>query len=374
MRITEVETIYLRLPQVEAIASGVQDALVVRVHTDEGIVGIGEVDSSPAVIQSIFEAPMSHSLACGLRQLLLGEDPLERERLWRKLYEGSYYFGRRSAVIHALSGIDIALWDIAGKALGQPVHRLLGATYRDRVRGYASVLFPETPEATRWKAERLASMGWTAMKFGWGGFGKDERTDVAMVQALREGAGDERDIIVDAGMCWDAATAIQMAHRLEEFRPFWLEEPLPADDLEGYARLTQGVSLRVGAGEEETTRYGFRDLIERGGLAVVQPDLSRCGGITEGWKVAFLAELHGRLFVPHAFSTGVLLAATLQILAALPSKRAPFLEFAMEPSPLFSDLVEPPFRLESDGTVKVPEGVGLGIDLNEEVIQRYRFR
>jgi L-alanine-DL-glutamate epimerase-like enolase superfamily enzyme len=174
MRITEVETIYLRLPQVEAKESGVQDALIVRVHTDEGLVGIGEVDSSPAVIHAIIHAPLSHSIACGLHQLLLGEDPLERERLWRKLYDGSYYFGRRGAAIHALSGIDIALWDIAGKFFGVPVHRLLGATYRDRVLAYASVLFPTTTEATREKAERLKAMGWRAMKFGWGGFGRDE--------------------------------------------------------------------------------------------------------------------------------------------------------------------------------------------------------
>jgi L-rhamnonate dehydratase len=371
MRITEVETIYLRLPQVEAKESGVQDALIVRVHTDEGLVGIGEVDSSPAVIHAIIHAPLSHSIACGLRQLLLGEDPLERERLWRKLYDGSYYFGRRGAAIHALSGIDIALWDIAGKFFGVPVHRLLGATYRDRVLAYASVLFPTTTEATREKAERLKATGWRAMKFGWGGFGRDERTDVALVQALRDGAGEGCALMVDIGMRWDRVTALKMARRLAEFDLVWLEEPLPADDLDGYAQLTQNAPLRIAAGEEMATRYEFRALIERGGVHVVQPDLSRCGGLSEGWKIAFLADLQGRWVVPHCFSTGVLMAVSLHFLASLPPERAPFVEFPMESSPLFADLVEPPFALQPDGTVKVPEGAGLGITLNEEVIRRF---
>ncbi len=371
MQITEVETIYLRLPQVEAKESGLQDALIVRVHTDSGIVGIGEVDSSPVAVHAIVHAPFSHSLACGLRELLLGEDPLERERLWRKLYAGSYYFGRRGAVVHALSGIDLALWDIAGKFFGVPIHRLLGAAYRDRVRAYASVLFPATPEETKEKAEQLRAMGWTAMKFGWGGFGKDERTDLALVQALRHGAGEQCTVMVDVGMRWDVPTTLKMTRRLAEFNLVWLEEPLPADHLDGYATLTRCSPLRIAAGEEATTRYEFRDLIERGGISVVQPDLSRCGGLTEAWKIAVLAEVHGRWVVPHSFSTGVLLAASLHFVAALPSEWAPFVEFPMEPSPLFTDLVEPPFSLQPDGTVKVPEGIGLGITLNEEVIRRF---
>jgi L-alanine-DL-glutamate epimerase-like enolase superfamily enzyme len=372
VRITEVETLYLRLPQVEAKESGVQDALIVRVHTDDGIVGIGEVDSAPAVVHAIVHAPFSHSLACGLRELLLGEDPLERERLWRKLYAGSYYFGRRSAVIHALSGIDLALWDIAGKFFGVPVHRLLGATYRDRVRAYASVLFPATPEATKEKAEQLRAMGWTAMKFGWGGFGKDEHTDLALVRALRDGADEQCAVMVDVGMRWDVPTALKMTQRLAEFHLVWLEEPLPADHLEGYATLTRYSPVRIAAGEEATTRYEFRDLIERGGINVAQPDLSRCGGLTEAWRIAVLAEMQGRWVVPHSFSTGILLAASLHFVAALPPEWAPFVEFPMEPSPLVTELVEPPIGLQPDGTVKVPEGVGWGVTLNEQTLERFR--
>ncbi|MCS7225302.1 MAG: mandelate racemase/muconate lactonizing enzyme family protein, partial [Armatimonadetes bacterium] len=236
MKITDLQCLYLRLPQVEAIASGVQDALILLIHTDEGVTGIGEADSSPSVIRAIVEAPMSHSLAAGLRHLLVGEDPLERERLWRKLYEGTYYFGRRGAVLHALSAVDMALWDIAGKVAGLPIFRLLGAHYRDRVRAYGSVLFPETPEEARKKAESLFEKGFTAVKFGWGGFGKDWKKDVAFVRALREAAGDDRDILIDAGMCWDAATSIRMVYELAPYRPFWLEEPLSADDLDGYRR------------------------------------------------------------------------------------------------------------------------------------------
>ncbi len=372
MKITNVECHYLRLPQVEAIASGVQDALIVVVHTDDGITGIGEVDSSPAVGKAIVEAPMSHSLATGFRHLLIGEDPLERERLWRKLYDGTYYFGRRGAVIHALSGIDMALWDIAGKVAGQPIHRLLGASYRDRVVAYGSVLFPDAPEEAYEKACRLFEEGFTAVKFGWGGFGKDWKRDLAFVRALRDAAGEEREIFIDAGMCWDAPTAIRMAEEMASYRPYWLEEPLNADDWEGYRLLTSRSPIPIAAGEEETTRYGFRDLMERGGVSIIQPDLSRCGGITEGWKLAFLAELYGRRIVPHAFSTGVLLATSLQFLAALPESRAPFLEFPQEPSPLFSELTDPAPSLQSDGTVLVPNGPGLGVELREDVLRRYQ--
>src|SRR5436309_3858227 len=233
-----VEAIILRRQEpARDISDGTQDALVVRVATDSGITGIGEVDSSPEVVKAAIEAPKSHLTSCGLRQLLLGEDPLDIGRLWEKMYRGSLYFGRRGVGVHAMSGIDIALWDIAGKALGKPVWQLLGGAYRNRVRAYASTLMPDTPAEAGREAEKWAAQGFTAVKLGWGGFGKSLATDVALVGAARAAAGDDVELLFDIGLVWDAATAVHQVRRMERFHPYWIEEPLPPDDLAGYRRL-----------------------------------------------------------------------------------------------------------------------------------------
>jgi L-alanine-DL-glutamate epimerase-like enolase superfamily enzyme len=155
MRITDVEVLHLRLDTIRDEANGTQDAAVIRVHADTGLVGLGEADSSPHVVKAIVEAPWSHSIMAGFRELLVGEDPLLFRRLWRRMYDGTLYFGRRGATLHALSGVDIALWDLAGKALGQPVHTLLGGALRERIRAYASALFAPTPVETAAKAPAL---------------------------------------------------------------------------------------------------------------------------------------------------------------------------------------------------------------------------
>src|SRR5690349_8651938 len=226
MKITDVETIIVRLPQIEAKCDGTQDGLLVKIHTDAGQVGIGEVDSSPEVAKAIFDAPFSHTIASGLRALLIGEDPRDIERLWEKMYRGTIYFGRRGAAVHALSGADIALWDLLGKATGLPVCQLLGGAYHKRMPAYASDLMPCEPEEAARRAGFLRDAGFATMKFGWGGLGQSEAQDVALVQAIRKAIGDETDLIIDIGLCWDAATAEARARRLEEFRLTWIEEPL----------------------------------------------------------------------------------------------------------------------------------------------------
>jgi L-alanine-DL-glutamate epimerase-like enolase superfamily enzyme len=371
VKIADVEAIVLRRHEpARDISDGTQDALVVRITTDDGLVGIGEVDSSPEVVKAAIEAPKSHLTSCGLRQLLLGEDPRDVARLWEKLYRGSLYFGRRGVGVHALSGIDIALWDLCGKALGQPVWRLLGGAHRDRVRAYASTLMPDTPVEAGRTAEQWASQGFTAVKLGWGGFGRSLDTDVALVEAARAAVGDRVELMFDIGLVWDGPTAIQQVRRMERFRPYWIEEPLPPDDLEGYRRLADAVDTRIATGEQSVTRWDFVELLERGRVDVVQPDLAHAGGITETRRIAELARLHGVLTVPHAFKTGILKAATLHFLAALPV--APFLEFCVWDSPLAHDLVEPRFWIDGDGMVKVPQEPGLGITLNDDVVRRYR--
>ncbi|MFZ0215299.1 MAG: enolase C-terminal domain-like protein, partial [Candidatus Dormiibacterota bacterium] len=228
MVITDVEALMLRQPgdRDTSAADGSQDALVVRIHTDEGITGIGEVDSIPLVVKAVIEAPASHKIATGLRSLLLGQNPLEIGRLWRRMYEGSLYFGRRGVVLHAISGLEIALWDIAGKAAGRPIHELLGGARRRRIRAYASTLMPESPAQVRHVVEAQREAGFGAVKLGWGPLGQDADLDVALVAAAREAGGSDFDLMIDIGKGWTSARdAIGRVRRMAPSRPYWIEEP-----------------------------------------------------------------------------------------------------------------------------------------------------
>jgi L-alanine-DL-glutamate epimerase-like enolase superfamily enzyme len=370
VKITDIETIVLRLPVVSDIADSTQDAVVIRVHTDEGITGLGEVDASPFVIKAIVEAPKSHLISAGLKALLVGQNPLEPARLWDRMYEGTMFFGRRGATVMAMSGVDIALWDIAGQATGQPIYRLLGGGYRERVPAYASTLMPDTPEEAGREAERWASRGFRAVKMGWGGFGRGFESDAALVGAARRAVGPRVDLLLDLGFRWEGTHAIEGARLLGEFRPFWIEEPFLPDSLEQYARLADSTDIRIAAGEENTTRWEFAELIDRGHVDVIQPDVTRAGGLTECLRIARMAADRGRPCVPHAWSTGIVKAASLHLLAAIPN--ALFLEFCVWDSPLNLELVVPPFAIDAGGRVAVPQSPGLGVQLNEEVVARYR--
>jgi L-alanine-DL-glutamate epimerase-like enolase superfamily enzyme len=229
---------------------------------------------------------------------------------------------------------------------------------------------PNTPVEAGREAQKWAAQGFTAVKLGWGGFGRSLANDVALVEAARSAVGEGVELMFDIGLVWDASTAIHQVRRMEPFRPYWIEEPLPPDDLAAYRRLADSVDTRIAAGEQSVTRWDFVELLEQGRVDVIQPDLAHAGGITETRRIAELARLRDVLTVPHAFKTGILKAATLHFLAALPE--APFLEFCVWDSPLAHDLTEPRFWIERDGTVAVPQGPGLGITLNEEVVERYR--
>ena len=368
MTITSVEALHLRLPNVEEIADGTQDVLVIRVHTDAGLTGIGEVSSSSYVAKAIFEAPRSAMRRHGLACLLRGRDPLDVEGLWRHMYHHTNRYGRRGAALHAISGADIALWDLRGKALGKPVCELLGGAHRRSVRAYASYLFGETPEQTAELAREAVDLGLTAVKFGWGPFGKDVATDVAHVEAARRAAGDGCDLMVDAGCSLDVATALERATLLAPLKIGWFEEPLSQDDLKGYAELCPASPVPIAAGEGEVTRYGFEDLIERG-LHVIQPDVAICGGLTVARQASDMARAAGRRSVPHCFSTGINLAASLHWMAAC--EDGDLVEYCLRPSPLMRKLVRnlPPL---ADGRVPVPNGPGLGIELDDTVIEQFR--
>jgi L-rhamnonate dehydratase len=370
MKITRVETIYLRQPEVKFQCDSGQDALIVRVETDAGITGIGEVDSNPMAVKGAIEGPFSHTTACGLAQVVIGEDPFETEKLWHKMYRANIYGGRRGAGVHAISGIDIALWDIKGKALGLPVWKLLGGGFHRKIRCYASSLFGASPAKTGELARRYREQGFTAVKFGWDPMGQDEKTDVALVREARRGLGDGADLLIDAGLVWDSKTALQRARAFSEHDIFWLEEPLRPDDYEGYRKLAEATEVRIAAGEEESNRLSFLDLMDRGRIDVVQVDLTRCGGFTEAMKIAALAWDRGLPVANHGFTTYVNVTAALHWLNSIPN--ALICEFVAEEETNLREFVTRQKLRARDGRLDIPQEPGLGIDLDEEALRKYR--
>ncbi len=379
MKITDVEVLVLEAPGSYAAPEGSEEAYgirhlgIVRVSTDAGITGYADLETQPHVARAIVDAPGDGAVPGfqGLRSVLLGEDPVEVERLWHKMYMASVYYGRRGAAIQVISGIDIALWDIIGKATSQPVYKLLGGGYRDRVRAYASTLFRPEPTAIEEACGRYLEQGFTAVKFGWGVFGQDPDRDECLVGAARRALGDKTDLLVDAGWYVErtAKEAIQMVRRIAPYRPFFVEEPLHPEDYDGYAQLADAVDTLIACGEQEATEWGFRTLIERGRVDVVQPDLSRCGGFTAARKIVNLAQLHNRLCIPHAWLSDLLTAASLHLNAFL--RRSVFQEFNVTTGPLSREICANPMRME-DGHLRVPQGPGLGVEVDETAIEKYR--
>lgn len=377
MEITDVTVHTLSIRQITERADGTQDAAIIEVETDEGITGIGEADASPVVIDAIINAPRSHDKSCGLKELIQGKDPFDVEILWDEMFENTYYYGRKGAAICAISGIDIALWDIMGKATEKPIHKLIGGRKQDEVRAYASTLFPTDPTNTEYMKDTCQAVmdaDYTAVKFGWGGFGNDYETDRKLLAAARDTLGPKFDLMVDAGMVWgwDTKQAIKRINRLDdEFDLFWVEEPVYADNIEGYSKIADACDTRIVGGEEEYTAYGFKDLILRGNVDGVQPDVARSGGITHMTKIADLASNNGIPFLPHGYSTDIIVAASLHLIAA--NSNAPLIEYCIEDSPLRWEIVNESIP-SVNGQVEVPDGPGLGITLNHEIIEKYRSK
>ncbi len=379
MKITNVSVIVLESPGAYEATAGGEEAYgikhlgIVKVETDAGITGYSDLETQPHVARAIVDAPSEGAVPGfqGLRSVLLGEDPLEVERLWHKMYMASVYYGRRGAALQVISGIDIALWDIVGKRVGQPIYKLLGAGYRDKVRAYASTLFRATPEGMAEASRGYLDQGFTAVKFGWGVFGENQELDVQLVAEARRSLGERTELLIDTG--WyihrTAKEAIQMVRRLEPYRPFLIEEPLSPEDYDGYAELSGAVDTLIACGEQEATEWGFRTLIERGHVDVIQPDLSRCGGFTAARKIVHLAELHNRLCIPHAWISDLLTAASLHLNAFM--RRSVFQEFNVTSGPLSRELCRNPIQLE-EGWLRVPQGPGLGVDVDEAAIEKYR--
>ncbi len=369
MKITSVEAIYLRQPEVKFQCDSGQDALIVRVKTDAGITGIGEVDSNPMAVKGSIEGPFSHTTACGLGQVVIGEDPFETEKLWHKMYRANIYGGRRGAGLHAISGIDMALWDIKGKALGLPVWKLLGGGFHQKIRCYASSLFGPTPQKTGELARRYRDKGFTAVKFGWDPMGQDEKTDIALVREGRKGLGDDADLLIDAGLVWDSKTALQRARAFSDYNIFWLEEPLRPDDYDGYRKLAEATHVRIAAGEEESNRQSFIELMDRGRIDVAQVDLTRCGGFTEAMKIAALAWDRGLPVANHGFTTYVNVTAALHWLNSIPNTL--ICEFVAEEETNLRESITRQKLRAKDGYLDIPQEPGLGIDLDEAALEKY---
>jgi L-rhamnonate dehydratase len=370
MKITRVEAIHLRLPDVNERCDGSQETLVVKVHTDAGLTGVGEVDSSSQVAKAIIDAPLSHKICRGLAECVLGQDPFEIERLIHRMYEGSIFFGRQGAAIQAMSGIEIGLWDIVGKATKRPVYQLLGGGFRKRFRAYASILFGDTPDETERIGRGLAAQGYRAVKFGWGPMGQSEAGDIAHVRAARQGLGTETELMVDAGLCWDTATAIRRAQQLGPFNLTWLEEPLHPDNMQGYGRLcASNPPMRIAAGEEICDVKEFQQMMDVGGIDVVQVDVTRVGGLARSKHIGWDAVQRHRLCVNHSYKTGINIAASLHFVAALPNTH--YFEYCVEQGDLRKHLTKQAFPV-IDGDISVPEEPGLGVELNEEIVAKYR--
>ncbi len=366
MKITQVICQILRVPSVEAKTASSQDAVLVRVRTDDGLEGIGEADSSPEVVKAIIDAPFSHNIACGLREILLGENALESERLWQKMYRRTMYFGRTSVAVTAMAAIDMALWDLKGKHFGEPIHRLLGGKHHERIPAYASILFGRDGKETAAIARRWIDAGYGAIKFGWEPMGQSEAVDIDLVRGAREGAGDAT-LLIDAGCVWDARTALRRAHAFADYNIEWLEEPLRQADIDGYVWLRDRSPMPIAAGEAECGSESFRSLIDRRALDVYQVDLAR-NGFTEAAYIKSRVEEIGARLCNHCYTTPITVAASLHWLSTC--RDAFLFEDCVDDSPLRRELTTEAVQAQ-DGWIAVPDGPGLGVTLNEDVVAKY---
>jgi len=359
---------------------------LVTVSTDEGLVGWGSVFTNEKLVRGALSI---------LEPLYLGENALEPERVSEKLHQHTFWMGRGGSITHAISGIDIALWDILGQATGQPVGRLLGGRYRERVRPYASLLMDE-PEPLRDHLLQIKAQGFRAFKMGWGPFGRygvgagfapaqsgnrkgqgDRKgsplLDEDIVEAAREAIGDEAYLMVDAGgsdAFWANGYkwAMRTADMLAAYDVYWFEEPLQPDALVDYVRFREHAPLPIAGGEVLTRRQSFQPWLEAGAFDIVQPDVTKCGGISEERRIAWMAKEHGVRFIPHGWNTALGLAADLQLASAFPD--TDFVEY-LTGSEYIDDLVADQWQLDADGMLPISNKPGLGVTLDMEAVRKY---
>jgi L-alanine-DL-glutamate epimerase-like enolase superfamily enzyme len=389
MKITRIDCHVLLVPNYDSAAcSSAQDNLVVEIHTDAGLTGIGETDTNPWVARECIRARGTHCMALGLEEMLLGADPLPVEAIWQKLYSGSKMTGRRGALICALGAIDMALWDIRGQALGVPVYQLLGGAQQREITPYASLLpdghtLREYQDSLLEKVCRARELGFKAAKleicingpYSHNGLQEDDDSIVTMVAACRKAVGPDMVLMVDVAYAWsDAKRALRVLQALEPYNLFFVETPLDIDDLEGHAYLHQSCRVRIAAGEWQNTHFEFLDLVDRGQVDVLQPDVGRVGGFTEARKVCQLAADRGRLVVPHCWKSAIGISASAHLAAA--SAVCPYIEFL--PAELSESLIRTSLTLDEfevvKGVMPLPTKPGLGVKLNRNALERYRVK
>lgn len=389
MRISGIDCHVLLQPDFDAgSTSSAQDDFVVEIHTDEGISGVGESDVNPWIARACIEAPGTHTMGLGIRDLLLGADPLAVEEIWRRLYVGTAMNGRRGALIHAIGAIDMALHDLRGKALGRPCHALLGGARVDAITPYASL----QPEVTGFAAYRDSLVAW-AVRARDLGF-RAVKTEVTLsgpyahkgltgtweqatevVAEVRAALGPETALMVDVQYAFaDVDTALGVLREWAAFDLCFVEAPLWPDDLDGYRRLVDEQPVPIATGEWLATRHEFAELVARAGPQVIQPDVGRVGGPTEAVAVCDLAVAHGLSVVPHLWKTGISIAAAAHLAAARPE--VAFIEFLPRElceAGLRKDLTGEELTMV-DGRIPLPTRPGLGVEIDRDALARYRAR
>jgi D-galactarolactone cycloisomerase len=368
MKITDVRTIRLRaeVPTEGQVfsRSGVRNsrsATLVQVETDEGINGIGSCSGNGELIEAI--------VAKTLKPFLMGMDPTAIDDIWDKAYfrGGHKEFGTRGIGVVALSGIDVALWDILGKARGLPLYQLLGGKCRDKVPVYATALYPEEPAKVAKRARGFAEQGFHGVKIK---VGFDLDQDIRIVRAVREELGKDFVIMTDANQGYTLDVALKAADAFAECGAYWLEEPLFVEDIEGHAMLREKGKTPIAVGENLHMCYAFENFIARGAVDFIQPDVARAGGITEIRKITAMAAMHKVPVSFHTWGDGVALAASVHLGAALEDCIVMELDYTY--NPLREELLREPFKV-SNGYLIPPEKPGLGIELNEEALERFTF-
>jgi L-rhamnonate dehydratase len=367
VKITDVIAVQLRLGEVQNVFDGTQDVLIVQVSSDEGLTGFGEVVSSSCVARAAIEAPRSGAGRHGLREIVRGLDPRKTEEVWRAMYEGTAWYGRRGVVMHAMAGIDVALWDLKAQAAGLPLHRLLSAEATRNIRAYASVLWGDTIEQTMQLASHFRQAGFRAVKFGFGPIGTSLEQDLGMVGAARRALGPKIDLFVDVGRRWDADTAIRLAVAFQPFDVGWIEEPLHPDDLDGYRRVAAASPIPIAGGETEETVAQFRSFLDAG-LRVIQPDLGRVG-LTQALQISALARKYQARCVPHCFGSGINTTASIHWMCATGGD---LVEYPMRTNALCRDLMLG-VPAVVDGYVCPTDAPGLEVHLTPEIVERYRY-
>ena len=390
MRITKIDCHVLLDSAYDPDATdSAQDDIVVEIHTDEGLVGVGETDLNAWIARACIEAPGTHTMDMGLGASLIGLDPRKPEEIWQRLYVATCMTGRRGALVHALGALDVALWDLYGKAEGVPTWKLLGdgSAAQERFTPYASLLpaveggYEEFRDSLAEQAIDAHAKGFRAAKleilttgpYAHQGLDVADERMVEVIAKVRDAVGPDFTIMVDVGYAWDSVErALAVIETWATHDVFFVETPLWADDISGYAELSRRSPIPIAAGEWLATRHEFLDLMDRGGVQVAQPDIGRVGGLTEARRVCRLAAERNRTIVPHGWKTGITVAATAHLAAVTPNLA--FFEYlpqTLATSALRRELVDDELTLEADGKLPLPKRPGLGIELNRDALERF---